>query len=338
MVTAVVRGNLAKQKLAMVEMSDYFMNKHNVLIARALVDPSDGKVPVRCMNVTDEPKTIYKGSTIGECVPVEPVDGLAYNISVDDSARTHPQSNSRKSNPDEGEVPQHLTNLYNRSCQFLKEEDRKTVAQLLQRFQNVFSRSPTDIGRSTLVKHKIDTGTARPIKQADRRLPLHQRGEERKEIDRMLDQGIISHSSSPWASPIVLVKKKDGTTRFCVDYRKLNEVTVKDSYPLPRIDDSLDALSGAEWFSTLDLQSGYWQVEMDPQDRNKTAFTTASGLYQLEVLPFRLCNAPATFERLIEQVLRGLHWQTCLLYLDDVIVYGRTLAEEIQRLKEYLLD
>ncbi|KAJ8048413.1 hypothetical protein HOLleu_00722 [Holothuria leucospilota] len=126
MATGVVRGNLAKQKLAMVEMSDYFMKKHNVLVARAVVDPSEGKVPVRLMNITDEPKTIYKGSTIGDCVPVEPVDRQAYNVSVNDSATNHPKSNSEKSNPDEGEVPQHLTNLYNRSCRFLKEEDRKT--------------------------------------------------------------------------------------------------------------------------------------------------------------------------------------------------------------------
>ena len=110
-------------------------------------------------------------------------------------------------------------------------------------------------------------------------------------------------SKSPWASPIVLVQKKDGSVRFCVDYRRLNDVTLKDSYPLPRIDDTFDALRGSKWFSTLDLASGYWQVEVHPNDTEMTAFTTTCGLFQFKVMPFGLCNAPGTFERLMEYVL-----------------------------------
>jgi hypothetical protein len=128
--------------------------------------------------------------------------------------------------------------------------------------------------------------------------------------------------------------KKDGTTRFCVDYRKLNNVTIKDAYPLPRIDDSLAQLSGMKYFSTLDLNAGYWQVEVASHDREKTAFTTRKGLYSFKVMPFGLCNAPATFERLMETVLRGLQWQICLVYLDDIIVVGETVENMIENLTQ----
>ena len=149
----------------------------------------------------------------------------------------------------------------------------------------------------------------------------------------MQQKDVIEPSSSPWASPIVLVKKRDGSTRFCVDYRKLNKVTRKDAYPLPRIDDTLNTLAGAQWFSTLDLVSGYWQVEVDPNDRPKTAFCTTEGLFQFKVMPFGLCNAPATFQRLMDLVLAGLQWSHCLVYLDNVIVIGRSFTEHLQNLQ-----
>ena len=153
-----------------------------------------------------------------------------------------------------------------------------------------------------------------------------------RQIDLMLENDIIQPSASPWASAIVLVKKKDGSRHFCIDYRCLNDVTVKDAYPLPRIDESLDQLAGSKWFSCLDLSAGYWQVEVEPEDRQKTAFITRRGLFEFNVMPFGLCNAPATFERLMELVLSGLHWQICLIYLDDIIIFGKTFSEMIKNL------
>ena len=150
----------------------------------------------------------------------------------------------------------------------------------------------------------------------------------------MLQHDIIQPSSSPWASPVALVQKQDGSQHFCVDYRKLNNVTKKDTYPIPCIDDTLDTLAGSCWFSTLDLISGYWQVELVEQDREKTAFCVPEGLFEFKVLPFGLNNAPATFQRLMDLLLSGLKCNTCLVYLDDVIIFGHTFEEHLFHLKE----
>ncbi|GFW01229.1 retrovirus-related Pol polyprotein from transposon 412 [Trichonephila clavipes] len=213
---------------------------------------------------------------------------------------------------------------------------KSSAERLFQEFEDVFSRNSSDIGHTTVTQHRIDTADHPPIKQHPRRLPFAKQEEVGTLLREMQENDIIEPSSSPWASPIVLVRKKDGSTRFCVDYRKLNDVTKKDSYPLPRIDDTLDTLSGHKWFSTLDLKSGYWQVEIHPEDREKTAFTSGQGLWQFKVMPFGLCNAPATFERLMETVLKGLTFEACLIYLDDVIIGGRTFEEHLQNIRKVL--
>ena len=130
-----------------------------------------------------------------------------------------------------------------------------------------------------------------------------------------------------------MVTKKDGSLRFCVDYHRLNAVTRKDAYPLPKIDETLSTLGGAQWFCTMDLASGYWQIKMKDSDRPKTAFMTRRGLFQFRVMPFGLTNAPATFQRLMDRVLRGLQWEKCLVYLDDIIVFGSTFHETLENLR-----
>lgn len=159
------------------------------------------------------------------------------------------------------------------------------------------------------------------------------------EIERMAKDGLIepSNTSSPWNSPVVMIRKSDLSWRFCLYYRILNNITVKQSQFLPRIDDTLDALSQNKWFSTLDLKSGYHQLNLANEDRPKTAFSLpGGGLWQFTVLPFGLCNAPAVFEKLMLKVLSGLPWKTCLVYLDDIMIMGKTFEEHIKNLEEVM--
>ncbi|KAE9008716.1 hypothetical protein PR002_g15822 [Phytophthora rubi] len=143
----------------------------------------------------------------------------------------------------------------------------------------------------------------------------------------MLGAGVTEEGNGAWGFPVVLVRKKDGEIRFCVDYRALNKLTKKDVYPLPRIDETVEALSGALLFTTLDLKAGYWQIMVAPEDRDKTAFVTKKGLYRFVRMPFGLTNALSTFQRMMNQVLRRLTWSTCLVYLDDIVVFTKSGIE-----------
>ena len=153
-----------------------------------------------------------------------------------------------------------------------------------------------------------------------------------KELQEMKDDGIVEESTSEWASPLVIVKKKDGSNRICVDYWKLNAKTKFDAYPMPRIDDLLDNIGQSKYLTTLDLMKGYWQVQMDERDKEKTAFTSPLGLLQFTTMPFGLNGAPATFQRLMDQVLRGTE-EYAGVYLDDIIVYGTVWEEHLRNLE-----
>ncbi|KAI3374796.1 hypothetical protein L3Q82_021352 [Scortum barcoo] len=193
--------------------------------------------------------------------------------------------------PPSMETKQAIDDLYDRSCEGLEEGQRLQLRELLDLFSDIFAAKDEDCTHTSLVQHNIDTGNAHPIRLHPRRLPLTKRALAEQKIKEMVEAGIIEPSTSPWAAPVVLVKKKDDTWRFCVDYRLLNNVTRKDSYPLPRVDDALDCIAGSRWFSSLDLRSGYWQVELAPEARPKTAFSIGQGLWQFKVMPFGLCNA-----------------------------------------------
>lgn len=231
-------------------------------------------------------------------------------------------------------VPSHLESLYAESTMELEETERRKLAELLSAYSDVFSTGPTDLGRTNLVQHDIQTRPGPPVKQPPRRMASGKQQSADEQIQQNLNTGLASPSNSSWASPIVMVQKKDQTYRLCVDYRVLNERTIKDAYPLPRIQDTLDTLSTVKWFSTLDLASGYWQVELTPGARQAAAFCSRKGLFEWNMMPFGLCNAPATFQRLMDRVLAGMQWEICLVYLDDIIVLGKDVKEMLQRLAQ----
>jgi hypothetical protein len=286
-----------------------------LLVARSVTTPEKGRVVVRVCNTSDEPAVIRANQVLAEAQEVQVVE------------TTPVQEESH-------ELPEHLVVLWRTACE--RGELNESVAQqlklLLIRYSKLFATNDNDLGRTTLVQHDIETGDCPPIRQPPRRIPGGQLKEFEQELDRMLAAGVIEPGQSPWASPVVLVRKKDGSVRFCVDYRRLNAATTFDAYPIPRIDETLEALGGTRYFSTLDLLSGYWQVGLTEKARQKAAFTTRNGLFLWNVMPFGLCNAPATFERLMETVLRGLQWKECLVYLDDVVVFARNEQEMLARL------
>lgn len=314
-----------------IEPAVKFVERKGLLVAKSVVDISKEIIPLRMINLLDTPSKVYKGSIAAICEEVNSDDFVTYH---------HVQSLSQDNNISkerqltDNPIPEHLKELIERSSTHLSSHEQEQMAKLLCSYQQLFSKNSSDLGRTTLVKHEIDTGNTRPIKQRSRRIPIAKMKEAEEEITRMKEEGIIEASISPWSSNIVLVKKKDGSLRFCVDFRQLNDITIKDSHPLPRIDDTLDALSGSKYFSTLDLKSGYWQVGLAENDKQKTAFSfPGGGLWQFTVMAFGLCNAPATFERLMERVLHGLSYDICLVYLDDIIVHSKTFDEQIENLK-----
>ena len=251
------------------------------------MDSRAGEVPVRILNPRNERVTVKKGSQIAVMEPL--LEGgvqLASVSSVEQNPNTDISVEKQKQ----------LWQIVLDAGDALSGEEQRHLYAVLLENADLFAEQPDDFGRTEKIKHRINTGNATPVRQPIRRIPPIRREEARKLLSDMLKKDVIQTSRCPWASPIVLVPKKDGSVRFCVDYRKVNNLTRKDAYPLPRVDDTLDTLSGSKWFSTLDLISWYWQVEVAEEDREKTAFCTPDGLFEFKVMPFGLCNVPATFQ------------------------------------------
>ncbi|XP_056314361.1 retrovirus-related Pol polyprotein from transposon 412 [Danio aesculapii] len=218
----------------------------------------------------------------------------------------------------------------------LPEVEQGKVRALLFKYLPVFSSHDGDLGCTNLISHDIPLLDDIPVRQRFRRIPPSEYEVVKAHINQLLETQVIRESCSPYASPIVLVKKKDGGLRMCVDYRRLNAKTRKDAFPLPRIEETLDSLAGACWFSTMDLASGYNQVPVTEKDKPKTAFCTPFGLFEWNRMAFGLCNAPSTFQRLMERLFGDQQCQSLLLYLDDIVVFSSSIDEHLVRMEVVL--
>ena len=290
---------------------------------RALVDTSNWSAEVLLINPGSNVVVLPALSCVGDVVQVSVVAVVRTLSTQPEAAPPAP-------------FPPHLEKIVTRSHPSLGMDGRAALTDILHWYSHVFP-APGDpvTSRTQVVCHEIITNDARPIRCGLRRLAPAGVQAEQDCVWDMLDGGQIEPSDIPWATPVVLVTKKDGSMRFCVHYRRLNATTEKDVYPLPHIDDSLRLLGHQQWFSTM-LASGYWQVAMSPDASRKAVFVTHAGLFQFRVMPFGLCNAPATFELLMDRVLSGIRWSRCLVYLYDVISFGTDALEAMLRLTEVL--
>lgn len=212
----------------------------------------------------------------------------------------------------------------------------------MQDMSEVFALHDFDVGRTDKVKHSIKLHDNTPFKHRAR--PIHPDDFEavRRHLEELLEAGIIRESESSFSSPIVVVKKKNGDVRLCIDYRKLNTQTIKDAYALPNLEEAFSALRGSKWFSVLDLKSGYYQIEVEEKDKPKTAFVCPLGFWEFNRMPQGITNAPSTFQRLMEKCMGDINLTEVLVFLDDLIVFSVTLEEHetcllhvLNRLKEY---
>ena len=268
-----------------------------------------------------------------------PQDNLLGNVNTVKAQNSAPTEKTTKSqfshlsSEKQEDVPPHLQKLFEESSEGRSQRETTVIKKLLYEYQDIFSKHDDDLGLTSLAEHQIDLTDSKPIKQPFRRVPLAFVNEEKQAIDKLLKQGVIRPSNSPWASPLCLVRKKDGSVRPCVDYRRLNKVTRPDAFPVPKVDECIDAISGSKLFSTVDLTCGYLQVPVREQDVSKTAFVSRHGLYEFTSTPFGMINSGATFQRVMELAMKGLNWQICIIYIDDCIIFSSTFDDHIERLR-----
>ena len=342
--------------LNILEPAKCYIDK-GLIIARTLIDTSQDQMTISLLNCSNKNVKLRQNTTLGIAHPVDQVllyeDRCTDKIelgdrdcpSVRDAVCMKNQESVKDSSknqiikqpeqfPASNELSEYLEPLIQNASSDLSPSERDRLTGLVTEFKDIFMSPDGKLKQTDLAEHYIDTGDTKPFKLPCRRLPMFKKPIVQNEIEKMLEQEVIEPSVSEWNSPICLVTKKSGEWRFCVDLRALNSVTRLDTYPLPRIDETLDHLSNSKYFSTLDMASGYWQISLNSKDRDKTSFAIPGlGTWRFKVMCFGLKNAPSSFSRLMEVVLKGLQFEKCLVYLDDIIVVGKDFETALENLR-----
>ena len=303
-------------------------------IKHALISPvyGDGvSVNLKVINDSDIYITFRKGKHIGQAEPACLSETTSAGKDIYSVSRTTVSSNN-------SDLPDHLTEMYKTACVGLSSSEQNQFKELLLEFPTVFSKNDLDLGRFDGVEHKIDTLDERPVKEKHRRTPLMFQEQEKEYISKLVEQDVIEPSSSEWSSaPVLVRKKKTGEIRYCIDYRSLNSKTVKDTFNIPLIDDCIDSLYGKRLFCVLDLSAGFYQIPLEEKSKDKTSFSTRFGSFRWKRMPMGLCNSPATFQRAMQLVLRGLTWEELIVYLDDIIVLGTDFESTLRSLRNIFI-
>ena len=237
-------------------------------IASSLIPNRSVNIPIRIMNINKEEKKLEEGISLSPTQEVIVIEKKKEEEHVRDS-----------------KIEVQIEDIISRVDESVPEKHKEKLRTMLNEYKDIISSDEFDLGRTDIVEHRIDTGDARPVRQTLRRTPEAYSHIIDEQLEILLKQGIIEPAQSKWSSNVVLVKKKDQTWRFCIDYRQVNQISKEDSFPLPRIDSCLEALSNSAWFSTLDMRSGYFQVKINEQDAPKSTFITRKGAFQFRVMP-----------------------------------------------------
>jgi len=325
------------------------MSRRKVLLHNAIVEFSpDIPRSLYLTNIGDAPVHLTKGYVVGTATayngPLHVVadgggPGAVLTVGMDTPSKTDEEAETScraEEGIHEGQPPPHPPDKTYPKPEVhwggVLDALRGDVHDLLKEYRTLWAGQ---LGKVDVTPHRIEvTSGARPRRAQPYRASHASREVIAKEVQRQRDLGVIEPSSAEWVFPVVLVPKPDGAMRFCVDYRQLNEVTVRDVYPLPRMDDCIDFLGDAKVYSTLDCNSGYWKIPVADEDRDKTTFVCHEGAYRYIRLPFCLSNAPENFQRAIDIILGGLKWKSCLVYLDDITVFSQSAGEHVEQLRE----